>query len=49
MKKKYKCSNCGFSFESERDAVRCPYCDKATVCLDMRDEELIKDVDSLLK
>ncbi|MEM4152844.1 MAG: hypothetical protein QXK80_01870 [Candidatus Pacearchaeota archaeon] len=49
MKKRYKCNNCGFSFESERDIVRCPYCDKVSIFIDIKDEELIKDIDDILK
>lgn len=49
MKKKYKCDNCGFSFTTEKDAVKCPYCDKDSLTLEMGDDEEIQDIDSFLK
>jgi rubrerythrin len=48
MKKKYKCDNCGFTFESEKDAVKCPYCSKDTVTLQMSDDEALVDIDKFL-
>lgn len=49
MRRKYKCSNCGFRFETSLEPRTCPNCDKATIFLDMKDEELIKDIDDMLK
>ncbi len=49
MKKKYYCTNCKFSFESEREPKTCPNCDKDTIYMTMHDEEMITDIDDLLK
>ncbi len=48
MKKKYKCDNCGFTFESEKDTNKCPYCGKETATLQMSDDEVLVDIDKFL-
>jgi rubrerythrin len=49
MKKKYRCDNCRFSFETEKEVKKCPYCDKERLFTDTKDQDLLTDVDSLLK
>ncbi len=49
MKRKYKCDSCGFTFETEKDPQGCPYCSKPTLTLIMGDDEMIQDIDSMLK
>jgi len=49
VKKKYKCDNCGFEFESGRDAVICPYCSKTSITLQMNDDDALVDVDEFVK
>lgn len=50
MKKKYRCENCGFQFETSIEPNKCPNCASAnSVYLEMRDEELITDINNILK
>jgi len=49
-KKKYKCDNCGYGFQSELEPRRCPYCSKEnTVTLQMSDDEALTNIDDFLK
>ena len=49
MRKKYICSNCGFKFETSLEPKKCPNCAREnTVYLEMKDEELIKDINDIL-
>ena len=49
MKRKYKCENCGFKFDSELEPRKCPYCDKDTCYVEMQDSDTLSDIDDFLK
>lgn len=49
MKRRYKCDNCGFAFETEKDPRACPYCSKSSLTLVMSDDDVLQDIDSMLK
>jgi rubrerythrin len=42
---KFRCKNCGFRTESEKNDRRCPYCDRVTLEKEQSAEELLEEAD----
>jgi len=43
------CSNCKYKFKAKETPKTCPYCDKGAVVKEMSAEDIVSEVDSLLK
>ena len=45
----YKCLDCGFKFERNFKPNSCPYCGSKNIVEDRSSEDLVKEVDDILK
>jgi rubrerythrin len=43
------CMNCNFSFKRDKPVNLCPYCNKKAVAKESSAEDIISEVDNLLK